>query len=533
MGLFSAVIALCIFPFVVTAQPSEKSIAVVSSRGLVTIPVTPLADVEMVPLQAVAAIAGAIVSQGEDGIATITGNGKSAEISDGRNFVPVDRKFILLQSPAKVFSGEYFVPIDFLTKVLPSLIDEEVLFRVRDRILVLGSDFPKIQVRSKPNPSFTRVSVESDRPVPMTFSEDEDAIRVYIDTPFLNTSFLGEDIRDEVVESITLNRKERSYVLAITVGNRFGALRNNSGDREDTTLVLDLVRSRVPHETRKSTEVWDLAEEKVEDGEQEVDDEKPNPNAEVLVLREDSHHLPSSSNVFPESKEDRLRAPEVRVVTLDPGHGGQEVGAEGQGGTFEKEVVLAVTKRFQKKLEERLGVSVILTRNEDRALSLDERAAIANSNKSNLFVSIHADASPRPQARGSTVYFLSHSSASNEAPIASPENLNFILWHMAQTSQLSQSAKLAEILQEELQAVTGSQQTNRGIKQNTFRVLRGAMMPAVLVELGFISNPKEEIQLTAPDYQERLAEALYRGIRRYKDLFENTGLLENAKRSPE
>jgi N-acetylmuramoyl-L-alanine amidase len=228
---------------------------------------------------------------------------------------------------------------------------------------------------------------------------------------------------------------------------------------------------------------------------------------------------------------------ELRIVTLDPGHGGGETGAEGQSGVTEKNVALSIARRLRNILQERLGVRVILTRDGDQDLSLDERAAIANSNKSNLFVSIHADASPRRNARGSSVYFLSHTStpthpaASNGAVDGGGGELDFILWDMAQTSHLSQSSRLAEILQEELVAVTGSERINRGIKQNSFRVLKGATMPAVLVEVGFISNPDEEKLLVSSDYQDKLAEAIYRGVLRYRDLFGYQGSSDRAQRS--
>ena len=153
-------------------------------------------------------------------------------------------------------------------------------------------------------------------------------------------------------------------------------------------------------------------------------------------------------------------------------------------------------------LQERIGLRVILTRDGDRDLDLDERAAIANNNKADLFVSIHADASPRRDARGSSVYFLSYASTDQTHSVSmaqgrgasspSGSSLDFILWDMAQASHLNQSSTLAEILQEELIRATGAEKINRGIKQNTFRVLKGATMPAVLVEVGFISNPEEE-----------------------------------------
>ena len=191
--------------------------------------------------------------------------------------------------------------------------------------------------------------------------------------------------------------------------------------------------------------------------------------------------------------------------------------------------MLSIARRFRTLLQQRLGIRVILTRDGDRDLSHDERAAIANSNKSDLFISIHADASPRRSARGSSVYFLSYSSET--ASSSGGGELDFILWSMAQASHLNQSAQLAEILQEELQAITGEGRRNRGIKQNTFRVLRGATMPAVLVEVGFISNSEEEKLLNSAPYQDKLAEALYRGVVRYKDMYESGRTANRADRS--
>jgi N-acetylmuramoyl-L-alanine amidase len=220
----------------------------------------------------------------------------------------------------------------------------------------------------------------------------------------------------------------------------------------------------------------------------------------------------------------------LRMVALDPGHGGAEVGAEGRNGLVEKELVLSIARRLREILQERLGLQVILTRDGDRDLALDERTALANNNKADLFISIHADASPSRDATGSSVYFLSYSSSDSEGAVTSARGrasavsgdsgLDFILWDMAQASHLSQSSRLAEIFQEELLTTTGTEKANRGIKQNTFRVLKGATMPAVLVEVGFISNPQEEELLKTREHQESLAEALYRGVLRFKDVYE-------------
>lgn len=540
-----------VLPLLLGAQSAAQEISVISNAGPGSIPVTELDGVEMIPVRGAASFVGATVRPAsEPGAVTVSGNGAIARVSEGRNFVPVEGRLVLLQSPARLVGGELFVPLDFLTKVLPALSSEDVTFRERERMLVLGSSFPRIRIRSRHDPHFTRVAIESDRPVTMTHTVDDDAIRVRLATPFLRTNFREEEIRDDVVERITLERDEPGYVVTVYLGGSFGELKTNASGGPRESLVLDLVRSRVPTRTTRNERTvdeveWDLSELEEEEAEGESGDAEPgseeeepsetdedagNPLAEEIVLPEGTHHLPEAPPGVPGVEEESVGPEEVRIVTLDPGHGGSETGAEGQNGSLEKNVVLSIARRVRDVLQERLGIRVILTRETDRDLSLDERAAIANNNKSNLFLSIHADASPRRNARGSSVYFLSHTSTPSSPSTSSGGELDFILWDMAQTSHLSQSSRLAEILQEELQAVTGKQ-VNRGIKQNSFRVLKGATMPAVLVEVGFISNPDEENLLTSAEHQEELAEAIYRGILRYKDLFEYRRSSNRAERS--
>ena len=196
-------------------------------------------------------------------------------------------------------------------------------------------------------------------------------------------------------------------------------------------------------------------------------------------------------------------------------------------------MTLGIARRLRDLLEDRLGVRVLLTRDGDRDLGLDERTELANTNGSDLFVSIHANASPRVTARGSEVYFLSYEASDDESRrLAHAENrgvarataplnrdLEFILWDMAQTAHLNESASLAETILEELLADT-TESRNRGVKQAPFRVLMGATMPAVLVEVGFITNPEEERQLRSADYQEEVAQAIFRGVMRYKERYE-------------
>ena len=219
---------------------------------------------------------------------------------------------------------------------------------------------------------------------------------------------------------------------------------------------------------------------------------------------------------------------DIRTVVIDPGHGGEQVGAMGPGGTMEKDVVLAIARRLRDELVNTLGVRVFLTRDRDVELDLDDRTAIANNYKADLFISIHANGVRARGAKGSEVYFLSYQASDDESrrmaqiegaaePLGSVEpgsDLALILWDMAQAEHLEESSALATRLQDELAVVTGSE--SRGVKQAPFRVLVGATMPAVLVEVAFISNPEEEKLLASARFQAKVAAALRRGISRYR-----------------
>ncbi|MFQ5767089.1 MAG: N-acetylmuramoyl-L-alanine amidase [Acidobacteriota bacterium] len=218
-----------------------------------------------------------------------------------------------------------------------------------------------------------------------------------------------------------------------------------------------------------------------------------------------------------------VEAMPLHEIVLDPGHGGPEEGGRGPTGLLEKDVTLEVCRRLRTRLEYR-GYKVLLTREGDLDLSLDERTALANNNKADLFISIHVNASPSSRARGAETYYLSLDRAardgqerklhSDDGKDRTESNLKMILWDMAQTSQLRESSLLAESIQEDFNRVL--QLPDRGVKQAPLRVLVGALMPAVLVEIGFISNPEEEIRLQDPLFLDQIVDSLARSIEVYR-----------------
>lgn len=230
----------------------------------------------------------------------------------------------------------------------------------------------------------------------------------------------------------------------------------------------------------------------------------------------------------------------VRTIVLDPGHGGGESGAVGPSGVQEKELTLLLARALKARLESALGVRVLLTRDDDAELPLETRTSIANQNKADLFVSLHLNSAFGSSARGAETYFLSATASDERAaraaemenrPAAGGEagaaadgdplyDLQLILWDLAQSHFLAESQELANLIQRELNGTL--ELRDRGVKQAPFVVLMGAAMPAVLVEMGFLSNPEEERKLQDPAYRAQLTAALTRAIGAYKRRLEGT-----------
>jgi N-acetylmuramoyl-L-alanine amidase len=216
-------------------------------------------------------------------------------------------------------------------------------------------------------------------------------------------------------------------------------------------------------------------------------------------------------------------------VVIDPGHGGHDQGTEGPHGLLEKDLVLDVAQRLGALIEDRLGAEVIYTRTDDTYIPLEGRTALANEKKADLFLSVHANSSPLPHIAGVETFYLNISGTKDALDVAARENassqksifeLTDLLQKIAKYDKSEESREFAGRIQNALYAfsarnVPGSK--NRGIKSAPFVVLIGANMPSILAEIGFLSDPKEEALLKKPDYRQKLADALCRGVSRYAE----------------
>ena len=217
----------------------------------------------------------------------------------------------------------------------------------------------------------------------------------------------------------------------------------------------------------------------------------------------------------------------IRRIVVDAGHGGHDPGASGVGGTKEKDVVLQIALKLARKLREELGLDVVLTRSTDVFLELQERTAIANKVGADLFVSIHANASPNRNTSGIETYYLNLAKTEKAAQLAAKENgtslekvslLQAVLFDLMANYKLNDSAHLADEVQKAVYRKVGGNYAgvkNLGVKQGPFYVLVGATMPSILVETAFVSNDREEERLKDTAYQETTAEGIMEGVRAY------------------
>jgi N-acetylmuramoyl-L-alanine amidase len=245
----------------------------------------------------------------------------------------------------------------------------------------------------------------------------------------------------------------------------------------------------------------------------------------------------SSAKAAPEkkSKEKPVTSEPPRskfIVVIDPGHGGKDPGAIGNNGTREKDVVLQVARKLKTLINKEKGMKAVLTRDADKFIPLRQRIEFAHQQKANLFISVHADANHNARVNGSSVYILSETGASSEAAhlLAESENaydlkfgghrlqdtntrLASVLLDLSQSAMMERSLDLAKNVLNELSKVNDP--LRRRVESARFMVLRSPEIPSMLVETAFISNPTEERRLRTAEYQQKLATAMFKGVKRY------------------
>ncbi len=429
---------------------------------------------------------------------SLTSGNHTVILSANRSLVSVDQKLVSLSRPVYLIQGSWLVPLDFIPRVLKTVVQKRFLWLENSKSLMLGdAQSNQVVLKYSSEPAFSRLVFQSLSPVVFTVQAEGAWLIVVPASDEFSPNFQNAAFEDGIVSGVIIEKRESRKVFKIQTGAEFESYRTFEL-KEPPRFVIDLYR-------RGSGSAG------------------PKPAVEIPVAPVETQSVPPT--LLPSTTLQK------KVIVIDPGHGGTETGAAGPEGTLEKDVTMGIARKL-KAIIESTGTRAILTRDGDQMISLDDRTAKANNNKANLFISIHANATVRGKARGAETYFLSAKATDDEARnIAAVENnaiglsqdatavgdeLKLILWDMAQTEYLEESSRLAETIQQELNTALGI--SNRGIKQAPFKVLTGATMPAVLVEVGFINNPEEEKLMNDADYQIKIATAIYRSIQRFQNL---------------
>lgn len=429
----------------------------------------------------------------------ISARSRSIALSENQNIVSVSGRLVSLPAPPVRRDNRWFVPVDFLPRALALALESRIDLRRPARLLIVGDlRVPRVVARVDAGPANVSVTFEV---TPNTES------RVVSQQGRLLLQFEAD-----ALELVAPSLPPQTFLTGIAAADTGASVVLTTGPRyvvhRVSTSQADAGSGRV---------TIDLLAAATTDA----------PVAPGTVPTPPVGQVPDTRPLLiPQGP-----ATGLRTVVLDPGHGGEELGAQGAKGTLEKDITLAVAKRLRTLIESRLGLKVYLTREDDRTMSLDDRSAFANSHQADVFLSVHANAAVRPALKGAEVYYLTIERADAEARKRADDDatvlpalgggsrtINLILWETAQARYLEQSAALAGFAERALS--TRVEMSPRAVQQAPFRVLVGANMPAALVEIGYLSNVDQEAQLGTAEYQDLVAQALMDALVKFREFLE-------------
>jgi N-acetylmuramoyl-L-alanine amidase len=500
----TSVIAILILALVATTRGQDPApatpLTIVSRDGRRAIPTTLQNSREVVALDDVAsAFQVALKDDALAGGVTVTYRGRTIVASANRQTVSVDGRVVSLPSPVTRVGTRWFVPIEFLSVALSSIYDQRIELRRASRLLVVGDvRLPRVTATIENAGTPTRATVEIAPAAAVTVNADPGRLLIRIDADGMDfTPAPGGGFIDR------FRPGDQPNVVNV-------ALTDMAGPARATVTTVNNI-ARVAIEVASAT----TSDSRAPNAEPRI------PNAEPRIGTPDS----------PSPESDPLAAIAAarvwQTIVIDPGHGGDDVGVRSAKGIEEKQVTLDIARRLRAMVETRLGLRVILTREDDRAFGLDDRAAVANNGKANLLISLHVNGSRVPDQAGAEVFHLQLDRESEAVVrVATAEGaslptlgggvrrLDLIPWDLAQARHLDESSVLASVLQEELQREVPM--SGHPVRQAPMRLLAGANMPAALVEVGYLTNPQQEARLNTDDFKTKVAQAVFSAIVRFR-----------------
>ena len=467
--------------------PPPAPLTLIAREGRRAVPTVIVSGQELIALDDVASLFQVTVAEdAPTGGVTVSYRGRTIVLSTQQSIASVNGRVVTLPAPVARSGRRLLVPLEFLSRALAPIYDRRIDLRRASRLLIVGDmTVPRVVARIDSAGPPTRATIEVTPAAPVTVTPDVGRIIVRVEADALDTSLPagGTALIDQVRPG------DQPNTVALILDGAAGTPRT-------ATTTLDGV-------TRISIDVPSAAAA----GDTAAPPPPPTPPSDPLP---------------PVVGRRRFT-----TVVLDPGHGGADTGVRTADGLLEKELTLDVARRLRQRLETRLGLRVLLTRDDDRTLGPDERAAFANNNKADLFLSLHGNGALGPAVSGAEVFFLSldkegesvRRSANAEAVSlpalgGSRRVLEIVPWNLAQAAHIDRSSTLAQMLDQELKRHVPM--SPRGVQRAGMRVLTGANMPAALVEMAYLTNPDQAAKARGEEFRNSTADALYEAIARFR-----------------
>lgn len=455
------------------------------------------------------------------------------------------------------FNGDQSTPEK--SAFLPPLILSFLFFLLFLNQPVLAADTTVQSVRVGLTPDYTRITLESNQPLEYELSMLENPHRVVIDLshtklsqaltslpqkvdaidPFVQKIRVGQftphvirlvfDLKSNVVpRTFVIEPKDNfAHRLILDIYHPDKAANADLNARIDPAVTADF-----------ETDVLDeLVATLAQDGKKQKTNQTPlirphSPKPQLYQSKQPSS-LQAAQARKPSTTRQKSLVPRIIIVAIDPGHGGKDPGAVGNQGTHEKDITLAIARKLKERIGKEPNMRAVLTRDGDYYIPLPQRRINARRANADLFISIHADANPKSHAHGSSVFTLSeHGATSTTASwLANKENsvdsdlmggiditskskdIKELLLDLSLNATINDSVKLAEYVLKQLSGINHLHKRN--VEQAGFAVLKSPDIPSILVETAFLSNPKEEEKLRNKNYQDKMADAMYLGIKKY------------------
>lgn len=481
----AAVLAMAV---VVVERPTGQEgpvLTVLSREARRTIPISTSGSQEMIGLDDLSSIFQLTVRE-EAGALTLSYKGRTIVLTPDQTIASVAGRVISLPAPPARRGNRWLVPVEIVSRALAPVYDARLDLRRASRLLIVGDlRVPRLAVVHEGVGGNARVTIESTpRAGGVVMQESNQRLTVRFDADVLDVAFPSSQISGFVQGYRSID----ATTIAIELGPRFSSFRASAHTTDSSSrLVIDLLGPQTdtpPPLTTTQTE--------------------PVAPAELPALSVATGH----------------------TIAIDAGHGGEDAGAKGGRGTAEKDITLALARHLKTAIEGRLGFRVVMTREDDRAVAVTDRAALANNNKADLFISLHANASPRSSATGATFYVASFDEGAGITPETSPvrlpaigggiRDIELVPWNLAQIRYKDQSEAFAGLISDALRARVPL--AAKPVERAPLRVLEPANMPAVFVEAGYLSNPDQETLLASADFQAVLAQGIVDAIVRFRNV---------------